>query len=222
MNIIPFSRTDIYEFFCEPDLIDEVNNELANTKIEWEGIRDKDTNLLSIGYLNINNATPYYHYKLFDWFQECLNTVSNLHYNDIKLSIVDSWLTKTEFGKRAEYHHHISSVVSGLLYLDTFKNSGTLFTYKDPWQEHLSNLIMLEPKTIKILPEKGKLILWRSDIGHAVQPHSDIKSIRHSLAFNTFFDKHITNRNTGQLSLTVDSVKDKYEAYMNKKNNETM
>ena len=217
MNIIPLSRLDMYEFWCDPELIDEVNNELLNPSIDWEPIKNNPTGL-SIGYSDV----PYYHYKLFDWFQECLNIVSNLHYNNTPLVIVDSWVTKSEFGKNATAHYHVASVVSGLLYLSTFKNSGTIFKYADPWHDHIYNLIEPSDKTIKITPEKGKLILWRSDIIHSAQVHSDIKSIRNSLAFNTFFDGTLSNLPTGKLSLKVESVKDKYETYINKKNNETM
>jgi len=226
MNIIPLSRVDIYEFFGDTSLIDEVNEEISKTPIQWTPTSARDQNSdskkfsnTSIGYLNDN--IPYYNYKLFNWIQGCVDSVAELHY-DKKLAIVDSWLTKNEFGQTTEHHHHISSVISGLLYLTAFKNSGTIFTYPDPWTAHLPNLIMPNYKKIKIYPEKGKLILWRSDIKHAVQPHTDLKTVRHTLAFNTFFDGVLNNNVTGRLSLKVESVKDKYEAYMNKKNNETM
>ena len=45
---------------------------------------------------------------------------------------------------------------------------------------------------------------------------------RYTLAFNTFYDGVISSRKTAILDIKVNSVKDKYEAYMNKKNNETM
>jgi len=219
MNIIPLSRVDIYEFFGDTSLIDEVNEEISKTPIQWTPTSARDQNSdskkfsnTSIGYLDDN--IPYYNYKLFNWIQGCVDSVAELHY-DKKLAIVDSWLTKNEFGQTTEHHHHTSSVISGLLYLTTFKNSGTIFTYPDPWTEHLPNLIMPNYKKIKIYPEKGKLILWRSDIKHAVQPHTDLKTVRHTLAFNTFFDGVLNNNDTGRLSLKVESVKDKYESYIN-------
>jgi len=228
MNVIPLSRLDIYEFQCDTSLIDSVNEDIAKTNIEWKKLGSdgnenyENLNTLSSGYLNQADAIPYYHYDLFDWLNECVNEVSTLHFNSIKLSIVDSWLTKSQVSQTLQYHRHIPSVISGVLYLSSFAKSRTFFRYTDPWTEHLSNLFVPEIKTIRLYPEKGKLILWRSDISHAVEPHSDIKSVRQTLAFNTFIDGNINTMNTARLSLKVDSVKDKYEAYMNKKNNETM
>jgi hypothetical protein len=226
MNVIPFKRLDIYEFFCEPALIDEVLVDIKNTKIDWNvGLQGNTVTTeipkSSYGYLNHKQKISYYNEKLFNWYQECLDKVSDMHFNNVKLSIVDAWLAKAEFSQYAYPHSHINSVVSGLLYFSDFKQSCTTFTYKDPWQHHFSFLEQIE-KTIKIYPKKGKLILWRSDIKHSVQPHTDLKNTRYTMAFNTFFEGSIGDSDTGMLSLKVDSVKDKYEAYMNKKNNETM
>jgi hypothetical protein len=223
MNIIPLSRVDIYEFWCDPSLIDEVNEELFNTPIEWKQAVSEHNDNQSTGYLHRETAVSYYHYRLFDWFQECLNKVSNLHYNKNTLTIADSWLTKSEFGQGIGYHPHASSVVSGLLYLSTFSNSGTIFKYDDPWSDHLPNLLPpgVKSRTLTINSEKGKLILWRSDIDHMAEPHLH-EPIRHTLAFNTFFDGPLNHNQSFRLNLKVESVKEKYEAYINKKNNEAM
>lgn len=233
MNVIPFKRLDIYEFFCDTTLIDEVLTEIKNSNIVWDGgvngkpiSKDYSTKLPEkgkAGYIDYNQKISYYNNKLFNWYQECLDKVSELHYRGVKLSIIDAWLTKSTFGELTQPHFHSNSVVSGLLYFSDFNQSSTIFSYKkDPWLEHLPNMILHPENTIKITPQKGKLVIWRSDIMHSVQPHTDLKNTRYTMAFNTFFDGQVSASHTGMMSLKVDSVKDRYDTYMNTKNNETM
>ena len=103
-----------------------------------------------------------------------------------------------------------------MLYFSTFKNSKTLFKSTDPWRNHLP-IMQSNENEFSVTPEKGKLIIWRSDIMHTIQPHSDMKNIRYTLAFNTFFDGVVSTEDTAQLKLKVLSVKDQYEEYIKKK-----
>lgn len=222
MNTIPFQQLNIYSFSCDEALIDKVTADIKETNIFWKTIADYAPNVngsSQYGYLNEENTAPYYHYELFSWIQECIDKVSELHYNNTKLSIVDSWLTKTNFGDRSAAHSHSNSVITGLLYFSTFKKSGTVFTYNDPWRDHLSFLhFENSTKDIVVYPEKGKLLLWRSDILHSIQPHSDIKNTRYTLAFNTFVDGSVGTIGTNKIEIKAITVKDQYEAFMNKNN----
>lgn len=218
MNAIPLQHLDIYEFFCDPDLIDKVMPEVTGPDILWQKFADPGPTmhptLSRHGYLD--EKTSYYNPELFTWIQECVDKVAEKHYGNLKLSIVDSWLTKNQLGDRPNNHAHNYSVISGLLYFSTFKNSKTIFKYKDPWFNHLP---MVDPirKEVPIASEKGKLILWRSDIVHTVEPHSDMKNTRYTLAFNTFFDDVISDYDTARLQVKVISVKDQYEKFMKNK-----
>jgi hypothetical protein len=138
----------------------------------------------------------------------------------MEFSIVDSWLTKSTLGEGSNWHIHNNAIISGLLYFSTFEKSGTKFLYNDPWCEISSSLIDI-PKNYKettIYPEKGKLLLWRSDIAHSTEPHTDIKNTRYTLAFNAFIDKHISTLDTSRIQMKVVSVKDQYEEYIKNKN----
>ena len=217
MNSISFQKLDIYEFFCDEELVDKVIPEVAGPDIIWTESKN-DINGPEIsrhGYLD-KNDTPYYHPELFTWLQECVDKVAEKHYENYKLSIVDSWLTKNQFGNLSNFHLHNYSVISGLFYFSTFTKSKTIFVHEDPWHSHIPYMDF--PNTlIKIAPEKGKLILWRSDIKHSIETHTDLKNTRYTLAFNTFFDDVISNYPTAKLKVKVNSVKDQYEEYMKKK-----
>ena len=219
MNIIPLNRLDMYEFFCDTDIIDEVLNEIKNTELEWTPDEGGRT---AVGYLESATCTPYYNHRLFNWYQECLDKISSLHFDDRKLTITDSWVNSSAFGGTLDPHIHMNSVISGLLYFSDFKKSSTVFSYEDQWRQHLPNINKTYNKnTTKIIPQKGKLVVWRSDIMHHMEPHTDIKNTRYTMTFNTFFDNEISNKISQFLSIKVNSAKDRYEAYMNK-NNETM
>jgi hypothetical protein len=148
-------------------------------------------------------SKSYDHKELFTWLQKCVDEVATEHYPDKKLSICDSWLTRTKFGNSTSKHHHRLSIISGLLYLTTHNRSETNFFFLDSWSEPYQMFQLTEPKKISIKPEKGKLLLWRSDIDHSVEPHTDIKNIRYTLAFNTFFDGVLSDFPTTKLNLTV-------------------
>jgi len=214
MNVIPFQSLDMYEFFCDSELIDRVMTDVAGPDIIWKTTGSGDGSSKE-GYLD--NEVPYYHSELFNWMQECIDKVAEKHYFDVKLSIVDSWLTKNQFGEHPNAHDHKHSVVSGLLYFSTFKKSKTTFVCEDPWHKHVP-MMLFPTKEFTVTPEKGKLILWRSDIVHSIQPHTDMKNTRYTLAFNTFFDGVISDRTTAKLQLKVKSVKDQYEEYIKNKN----
>jgi hypothetical protein len=220
MNAIPFETLSIYEFFCDTNLIDKVMPEVIGPNIVWETNTEPNSSTPNAPALSrhgyFDDKTPFYQPDLFNWIQECVDKVSEKHFNNLKLSIVDSWLTKNQFGDRPVFHSHKYSIVSGLLYFSTFKNSKTLFKSTDPWRNHLP-IMPSNENEFSVTPEKGKLIIWRSDILHTIQPHSDIKNTRYTLAFNTFFDDAVSTNDTAQLKLKVLSVKDQYEEYIKKK-----
>ena len=217
MNTIPFQSLDIYEFFCDSDLIDKVMTDVTGPNIFWKTTtRGNESSTMG----NLDDTTPFYHPELFKWIQDCIDQVAEKHFFDKKLTVVDAWLTKNIFGQRPVLHSHVNSVISGLLYFSTFNKSGTVFTYLDPWHDHISLLYTsdIPTKSITVNPEKGKLILWRSDIEHTIEPHTDMKKTRYTLAFNAFFDGIINSDTTRKLEIKVSSVKDQYEEFLKKKN----
>lgn len=223
MNAIPLQTLSIYEFFCDTDLIDRVMSDIKEKQFDWKQTASKPNEkkqLTNYGYVSEEYNVPFYDPELFTWIEGCIDKVSELHYNNMNFEIVDSWLTKSSLGEGSSWHIHNNSIISGLLYFSTFKKSGTKFLYNDSWCEISGSPIVL-PKNYKettIYPEKGKLILWRSDIIHSVEPHSDLKNTRYTLAFNAFVDGSVSTLDTSRIKLKVLSVKDQYEEYMKSKN----
>ena len=115
-----------------------------------------------------------------------------------------------------------------MFYLSTHNTAETFFEYRDVTIKNLLGNVGSHFKinrvnqTIVSKSEKNKLIIFPSDLMHSVKINKDLMNTRYTLAFNTFYDGVISSRKTAILDIKVNSVKDKYEAYMNKKNNETM
>jgi len=224
MKTTNLASYNIYEFECDDELTNKILADIQQQQIIWLPSAIKDSNLL--GYLGSKESpVPYYHAELFNWFDDCLNIVSNDQFNNIKLTICDSWLTKSKLGQQADWHIHTKSIYSGLFYLTTHNTADTLFEYnKTPIKNILGNagddLITL--KTFVSSPKKNKLIFFPSDLKHSVRINKDIRQTRHTLSFNTYYDGVISNTNTSFLDIKVNSVQDRYKSYINKKNNETM
>jgi Putative 2OG-Fe(II) oxygenase len=222
MNAIPLQSLNIYEFFCDTDLIDKVMSGIKEKQFDWKstvGESDKKKPLTNFGYEDNEHNAPFYDPELFSWIEECIAKVSESHFNNMNFTIVDSWLTKSNFGEIINPHMHTNSIISGLLYFSTFKKSGTKFLYNDPWCQ-ISGCPINLPKNYKevtVYPEKGKLLLWQSDIIHTIEPHTDLKNTRYTLAFNVFVDGIVSDQFTAKIQLKVLSVKDQYEEYMKNK-----
>lgn len=215
MNKIPFQNLDFYQFQCPDDILEEVLVDVStkdkDKKINWS-TSIPGVSVKASFYSYDENNLPVYYPKLFDWFDECLKVISIEHFNGKSLSIVDSWLTKSTLGRISKGHSHASSIVSGLLYFQTYKRSGTLFTHEGLWAQHFNQIFggnELYFRQIEVLPERGKLIIWRSDIKHQIQPHSELDT-RYTLAFNTFFDNLISAEDTGRLTIHTKSVKQQH------------
>jgi hypothetical protein len=199
MKPITLTSLDLYEFRCNEDLIDRVLSDIQESTIFW----DPREGVSKAGYMDKDSLKSYYHEELFTWLQQCVDEVAAVHYPDKKLSVSDSWLTQTKFSDTVSKHNHKFSIVSGLLYLTTHTRSETNFFFQDSWMEPYQMFNLTGPKQISIKPEKGKLLLFRSDIYHSVEPHTDIKNTRYSLAFNAFFSGTLSDHSTMKLNLTV-------------------
>ena len=228
MKTIPLTSYNIYEFECDDELTNKILDDIKQQQIVWETASPNDDVYNYSGYLgSADSLVPYYHHELFNWFDDCLKTISKNQCDNIKLTICDSWLTKSNLGQYANMHNHTASIYSGLFYLSTHNTAETIFEYKDVTIKNLlgsvgSHIKLNKVDTFVSKPEKNKLIIFPSDILHGVRINKDVRQTRHTLAFNTFYDGIISSMKTGILDIKVNSVKDRYEAYINKKNNETM
>jgi len=211
MNKIPLVNSNIYEFFVDPNLVDEALEYFLTLPISQELAHAPNVNSAYALYRATPESRymPFYHEKLFDELQKFVDEVCNLHFRDSKLAICDSWLTKSSFGKNSTIHLHNFSIFSGLVY---FSDSRTVtkFTLDDPFytrNSHLWENRMKDQKyTAKIEPQKGKVVIWDSSIKHSITSHKD-KHIRYTLAFNTWLTGTICNDTTSQLYSNVIDVK---------------
>ena len=220
MKTTTLTSYNIYEFECDDELTNKVLADVKQQPIIWKQSSIEDSN--EYGYLGTEDSPiPYYHHELFNWFDDCLKTISKNNFNNIKLTICDSWLTRSKFGQQAIRHTHTASVYSGLFYFSTHNTAETFFEYQDVTIKNLLGNFggHFEFNTVIHKPEKNKLIIFPSDIQHGVRINKDVRQIRHTLAFNTCYDGVINSNKTQLLDIKVNSVKDKYEAHIN---NETM
>ncbi len=137
------------------------------------------------------NTQLFYDKEMYKWFYDCLDIVAKNHLKTFKLNICDLWVTKTTFTQASEFHSHPLSVFSGLFYLQDCKDSHTTFLIADSfhqkWNAFLGDEhIKLHNSFFRSKSERGKLIIWPSEIGHKIDRHTD-KFVRHTIAFNTMF-----------------------------------
>jgi uncharacterized protein (TIGR02466 family) len=108
--------------------------------------------------------------------------------NDVELYITQSWLNYT---KQKEFHHqhsHPNSIVSGVLYFDSYKDS-IIFTNPKAYQAvkpEVKNYNIYNSEIWQFTVETGQLILFPSDTIHQVY-RKEGNNVRTSLAFNTFY-----------------------------------
>jgi len=190
----------IYEFQLENEKLIE---EIYNQAVETEFIKNS-SNMIS-------DHKFFYHERLFDWFDQCIEQVKKIYFIDeISLPIVSSWFNKSSKLERHHIHRHPNSVLSGIFYLTSHDKSETIFYYDTPYfqlgntdlfltSKYLKNSLAERPFTItgKVQPKKGKLLLFPSSIHHGTRPNIDSHD-RYTISFNTFFsgkihDEHIGN-----------------------------
>lgn len=193
-----------YEFHCEEKLVDDILIKIKDCDWLKTTVTGKD-NLFYAGYDKFEDGNlSFYDENLYTWLHECLDQVAAKHFEKFKLKVVDLWATKAEFGQAAITHDHAYSMFSGVLYLSSCKRSQTVFYYEDhfntKWKFFLAHT-KENRISVEVAPEKGKLIIWPSDIVHKVNPHVG-SGTRYSLAFNTFIEGK-SNVDNSRLNLKV-------------------
>jgi len=108
--------------------------------------------------------------------------------NDTHLKITQSWLNWTKPGQHHHKHSHPNSLISGVYYVDAYKDRDKIFFYRDGYQH-----IKFPPAEWNPYNSEswwypvgtGDLVLFPSSLTHMVQPVEN-EDTRISLAFNTF------------------------------------
>ncbi len=195
----------MHEFFCEPELVDHVMDDISKCDFKRSQLMDKQQ-YAKVGYPKTEHGhESFYNEKLYKWLDECLAVVAEKYLTNLSLRICDMWVVQAKFGQGSELHNHSMSMFSGLLYLDDCKRSETVFecenSLHNSWDTFLGTNLKPNKIVQKVTPQKGKLIIWPSALHHRISPHTD-KHTRHSIAFNAFVEGNIKTY-TARLSLKV-------------------
>lgn len=212
MNKIPFANRNFYEFFIDTDLVDEALQDILKRELyisQYTFPTTENSNKTPSQSIYDKNQKPIYHKELFDELQKCVDEVSNIHFTNVKLSINDSWMTRSKFSESSQLHHHSLSIFSGLLYMTDSSKTLTSFSIPDPFYDKLFNLFgpVLKKQYYEYnsVPKKGRLIIWESDITHYIKPNKDTHT-RYTLAFNTWPTGTIYDRPTQRLTANVEDI----------------
>jgi hypothetical protein len=212
MKITPIPYANIYEFECDLDLLERAFTDIKSHTFQWsESESDVITGNFSVsGYLDKKNKVSWYHEELFNWMQDCVDQVANTTIK-VPLAINDSWVTKTKYKQISTVHRHSWSVFSGVLYFSEHKSSTIKFQYSDHNRERFGGLFVDNTQGIlEYAPEKGKFLVFPSDLYHSIKVHTDPKTTRYSLAINTFFNGKVEDIVTCVLQNNVITVKDRF------------
>lgn len=105
--------------------------------------------------------------------------------------LTNSWIVKHDKNDWSQPHIHTNSLISGVLYLKVFQNSGFI-VFKNETGLFPTNLDIeykhhnpLNSTIWRTLPEDNMIILFPSNMYHSVTP-CDSDESRYSLAFNCF------------------------------------
>lgn len=203
MDTLQGPSVNVYEFNCESSLTDRVIDNILQQNFHWYALHNYG-HQFKAGHLDQDKKPSYYDEELFNWFQICINKVSNIHFPYMSMAICDSWLTRSEPGDFASRHVHTHSIFTGVFYLTTHEGSKLNLFFPDPISQKFSFLLgkdVIRETKMAITPTKGKLVIFPSDTAHVVDKHTSTET-RYSLVFNTFFNKALHVRQNGMLNDT--------------------
>ena len=124
--------------------------------------------------------------------------------NNIRFYMQNSWVVKHHKGDWGQQHKHGNSLLSGVCYLKTNKDSGNIVFHKpDGYTNlfHSSTLIQFNDyenhnsDDWDITPEEGDILIFPSHLLHSIRSNnSDME--RYSLAFNFHIEGELYSKNS--------------------------
>lgn len=188
MNTVDLFATPIY--FNNIKIKKEYKDILIKEKYERFEI---DNGFSTINKYVLNNK------KLNSLKKEIINNLNNYIYEILKIKkttkfkLLNSWCTKHSYNDWAQAHHHENSLISGVLYLKTYEDSGNLVFHRNSLLGLFPNSVKIEFDTFNasnsesfyITPKEGDLILFPSSLEHSVTKNLN-QNDRYCCAFNFF------------------------------------
>ena len=185
-----------------PDTIEEEFEFIQNLEYGEKGSENGNTQTRDTYLLKHKELS-----KIKDFIYESLNKFTvGIWKTKQKLIITQSWCNKNLSNTEHPVHHHANSLVSGVFY---FKQDITMppiqFSRVDrqPLMPKIEENNMFNSQQIMFPMEDGELIIFPSNVWHAVLPNKS-KNPRYSMSFNTFanelgWQENFTYLNTNEL-----------------------
>jgi uncharacterized protein (TIGR02466 family) len=168
------------EFIC---------NQSRNTFSEDLVTQSKNNKILE--ETSLKDLKNFLEKALNDFFQETVKPSTN-----VCLKITQSWVNYSSVGREHKTHLHHNSIISGVFYVSTNKDSDKIFfCRKVPYLSYSIEPTQLNEWTTNIcgIPsEEGTLLLFPSTLEHGVPSVIEEKE-RISISFNSFFSGEIGN-----------------------------
>ena len=129
-----------------------------------------------------------------DFCEEVLNQYFTKVYdpinpNDVKLRITQSWLNFTTQGKFHEKHKHYNSFLSGVLYINAYRDKDSIIFTKPEtefnWQIQSKESTAFNASHFHNSVNTGDIIIFPANLYHST-PVNNNNYVRISLAFSSF------------------------------------
>lgn len=187
-RIIPLFPTFVMSNKLHRDItIDELNCILDyNDKLNeiTEGITSKEQTVLDNERLS--DLKSFCEEILNDYFIKIYNPINP---DDVRLKITQSWLNFTSGEKFHEKHKHYNSFMSGILYINAYRDKDSIvFTKADSdfnWQIHPKEPSEFASTNFHLSVSTGDIIIFPSNLYHST-PITNNNYLRISLAFNSY------------------------------------
>jgi uncharacterized protein (TIGR02466 family) len=195
-DILPLFSSPVYSTYISITTVPEFD------KVEW--ILD-DTRDYSKSNIILDNA----HWNSIK--QQILSNVNYYFYNvmmakpNISIQITNSWVNRSNSGQLHVKHTHPNSILSGVLFFDYHESGIVFFDSKYNQIEYAkSNFNVFNSRQWVVKPAPGLLLIWPSNVEHAVELIPGNSKIRFSLSFNTWVFGDINN--THHMNLVINQM----------------
>ena len=189
MPIIPCFPTLIFLKKSFDDEFEQIQKELWDTYNSLDfhhGETDHDLSLSEDGSLfNDNVLSRYNCVNFLSFVHDCLmEFMDELGCDDNReYYLKESWFTRTSKGQKAPLHDHGGIDISGVYYLQTNQEDGSLI-FCNPHRGRTSNFLYgVSDSTQKLPPEEGLLAFWPGLMYHTTEANKT-DSERISVSFN--------------------------------------
>lgn len=139
----------------------------------------------------IKNSLKFYFYEIL-----CANP-------NIEIFITDSWANVNKPGEKHHRHNHPNSIISGVFYLDTDEDTGSIVFNSSQYSQIEFSTVgnnIYNSKTWSLNPTPGTLLLFPSSLEHSVTANKSTKD-RVSVAFNSFIKGSISKTPLARLKI---------------------